>query len=205
VRYVNVPNVISMVRLLAAPGLIVLAAWDMAAAFLALAILLLLTDWIDGHLARAWNQQTTFGARLDSISDATIYAFIAVGVWVLRPAEFWAERYWLIALAASYAVSLAASFVKFGRLPSYHLRSAKVSWLLTTAGVVAFLFGYPWPIRLAMATVTASNLEAIAVTLTLGRWRTDLNSLADAVRDPIGSTETQSPSELGPPSQPLPP
>lgn len=194
-RYVTVPNAISIVRLLAAPGLIVLARWDMATAFLALAILLLLTDWIDGHLARAWNQQTAFGARLDSISDATIYTFIAIGVWVLRPSEFWAERYWLIALAASYALSLAVCFVKFGRLPSYHLRSAKISWLLATVGIIAFLFGYPWPIRLATSVVTAANLEAIAVTLTLRRWRTDLNSLAEAVRDPIGLQRAEDDSQ----------
>jgi CDP-diacylglycerol--glycerol-3-phosphate 3-phosphatidyltransferase len=188
VRYVTVPNVISIVRLLAAPALIALGAWDMSAAFLALAIVLLFTDWVDGRIARAWKQETTFGARLDAISDATIYACIAVGIWLLRPEEFWAERYWLMVLVSSYLLSLLVCLIKFGCLPNYHTRLAKTSWFLVTVGVIAFLLGYPWPIRLAMAAVTVANFESIAVTLTLRRWRADINSLADAVRKPDHKT-----------------
>jgi CDP-diacylglycerol--glycerol-3-phosphate 3-phosphatidyltransferase len=189
VRYVTVPNVISIVRLLAAPALVVLAAWEMGTAFLALTILLLLTDWIDGRIARAWKQETTFGARLDAISDATIYACIAGGVWLLRPEDFLAERYWLIVLGTTYLLSLAACFAKFGCLPNYHTRLAKTSWFLVTVGVIAFLFGYPWPIRVAMAVVTAANFESIAVTLTLRQWRPDVSSLAEAMRIREGEGE----------------
>jgi CDP-diacylglycerol--glycerol-3-phosphate 3-phosphatidyltransferase len=189
VRYVTVPNVISIVRLTAAPGLIVLAALEMGMAFLALSILLLLTDWVDGRIARAWKQETTFGARLDAISDVAIYVCIAVGIWLLRPEEFWAERYWLMTIVASYLLSLAVCFAKFGCLPNYHTRLAKTSWLLVTVGVIAFIVGYVWPIRLAMAVVIAANFESIAVTLALRQWRTDVNSLAEAMKSPEKPTK----------------
>jgi phosphatidylglycerophosphate synthase len=188
VRYATVPNVISIVRLSAAPAVIALAARGMDEAFLALAVLLLLTDWVDGKIARAWNQTTTFGARLDSISDAIIYACIAVGVWLLDPERFWNERYWLAALVASYLASLMACYVKFRCFPSYHLRLAKISWFLMIVGVVALILDLsPWPLRLAMATVIAGNLESIAVTVALRRWRTNIAWLAEAVRNPDGT------------------
>jgi cardiolipin synthase (CMP-forming) len=182
VRYITVPNVISVVRLLAAPGLVALAAWGMATAFLALALVLLMTDWVDGRIARAWKQESTFGARLDALCDVAIYLFIAAGLWLLRPEQFWAERYWLIAILASYLLSAAVCLAKFGCLPNYHTRTAKASWLFVTVGVVAFLFDYFWPIRLAMAIVIAANFESIAVTLALRRWRADVSSLPDAIR-----------------------
>jgi CDP-diacylglycerol--glycerol-3-phosphate 3-phosphatidyltransferase len=183
VQYATVPNLISVVRLIAAPILIVLAAWDLNAAFLGLALVLLMTDWVDGRIARAWNQQTVFGARLDAFSDVAIYLCIGCGVWLLRPDEFWNERFWLIAVIATYLLSLVVCLFKFGCLPNYHTRLAKSCWLLVTVGVVAMLLNFSiWPLRVALAAVTAANVESIAVTLILRRWRPDVNSLSAAWR-----------------------
>jgi CDP-diacylglycerol--glycerol-3-phosphate 3-phosphatidyltransferase len=52
------------------------------------------TDWIDGYLARAWNQQTKFGAMLDPIADKAmvviallvICGFSGMDPWILLPA-----------------------------------------------------------------------------------------------------------------------
>jgi CDP-diacylglycerol--glycerol-3-phosphate 3-phosphatidyltransferase len=185
VRYATVPNLISAVRLLAAPALVALAAGELGAAFLALAVALLMTDWVDGRLARLWNQQTVFGARLDAFSDATIYVCIAWGVWLLRPDEFWGERFWLIAVLGSYVLSLVVCLVKFGCLPNYHTRLAKASWFFVMVGVIVMLLGFSiWPMRLALAAVTAANFESIAVTLTLRRWRSDVSSIRAAMREP---------------------
>jgi CDP-diacylglycerol--glycerol-3-phosphate 3-phosphatidyltransferase len=53
-----------------------------------------LTDWIDGYLARAWKQESKFGAMLDPIADkamvvialAVITALSGMNPWILLPA-----------------------------------------------------------------------------------------------------------------------
>jgi CDP-diacylglycerol--glycerol-3-phosphate 3-phosphatidyltransferase len=182
-QYVTVPNLISVTRLAIAPVLLALAAHDWTVAFLGLAVTLLMTDWIDGRLARAWNQQTAFGARLDAACDVAIYAFIAWGIWVLKPDVFWDLRYGLAVVVLSYLLSMVVCLFKFGCLPNYHTRLSKLSWLMVTVGVIVLLLGLSaWPMWLAFAVVTAANFESMAVTFTLRRWRADVRSVAEARR-----------------------
>ena len=69
----NIPNVLTVLRLLAAPGVVLLflyftrpwADWFALLLFIGAAI----TDFFDGYLARAWKQESKFGAMLDPIAD----------------------------------------------------------------------------------------------------------------------------------------
>src|SRR5690606_29392185 len=122
------------------------------------------TDWIDGKLAIHWNQRTPFGARLDSVADASMYAAVLVGtVWLKQDvvADQWP---WIAAALISYGITISASLMKFGHLPSYHTRAAKTSWLLMTIAILALFAGLAelsvWSLRIAMVGVTLTNLEA---------------------------------------------
>lgn len=75
-RALSLPNILTYGRILAVPGLVVcltLLSGDIArwAAF-ALFVLAALTDWLDGYLARAWEQQSALGRMLDPIADKLI-------------------------------------------------------------------------------------------------------------------------------------
>ncbi|RBI86729.1 CDP-diacylglycerol--glycerol-3-phosphate 3-phosphatidyltransferase [Rhodosalinus halophilus] len=94
----NLPNILTILRLLAAPAVAVMflyfnrpwADWFALCLFLAAAA----TDWIDGRLARAWGQETKLGAMLDPIADkamVVIALMVIVGYssyspWVVLPA-----------------------------------------------------------------------------------------------------------------------
>ena len=94
----TVPNTLTVLRLLAAPGVAVMflyftrpwADWFALALFVTAAA----TDWIDGRLARAWNQETRIGAMLDPIADKAmvviallvITGFSGMDPWILLPA-----------------------------------------------------------------------------------------------------------------------
>ena len=86
----NLPNILTVLRLLAAPALGVvflilprpMADWAALILFIAAA----LTDYVDGYLARKWGQVTKFGAMLDPIADKAmvIIAFaVLVGLFGL--------------------------------------------------------------------------------------------------------------------------
>ncbi|MBE1285720.1 MAG: CDP-diacylglycerol--glycerol-3-phosphate 3-phosphatidyltransferase [Rhodobacteraceae bacterium] len=96
----NLPNILTILRLLAAPGVAVMflyftrpyADWLALLLFMGAAI----TDFFDGYLARAWKQETKIGAMLDPIADkamVVIALMVIVGYstihwtpWLVLPA-----------------------------------------------------------------------------------------------------------------------
>jgi len=96
----NIPNILTLLRLLAAPSVAVMflyfnrpyADWFALVLFLSAAI----TDWFDGYLARAWKQETKLGAMLDPIADKAmvvialmvIVGYSSMSPWLVLPATF---------------------------------------------------------------------------------------------------------------------
>lgn len=94
----TLPNILTVLRLLAAPGVAVmflyfdrpLADWLALILFVGAAI----TDWFDGHLARSWKQESKFGAMLDPIADKVMVVIALVVIvgnsgmvgWLVWPA-----------------------------------------------------------------------------------------------------------------------
>lgn len=73
----NAPNILTMIRLLLTPVVVVLFLVDIPngiGVFTALGIYILacLTDFLDGYLARKYNQITDFGKFMDQIADKAI-------------------------------------------------------------------------------------------------------------------------------------
>jgi cardiolipin synthase len=93
----TIPNILTIMRLIAAPGLVVMFLYftrpwaDMFA--LALFVVAAITDWFDGYLARTWKQESKFGKMLDPIADKAmvviallvITGFLGMNPWILLP------------------------------------------------------------------------------------------------------------------------
>jgi cardiolipin synthase len=105
-RIFNLPNVISMLRLVAVPvvaWLILQQRWEAACwLFLAAAV----SDGIDGLLARWLNQMTQLGATLDTIADKALGVVVLV---LLTQAE-------VIPLWVTLAILLRDSIIVLGAL-----------------------------------------------------------------------------------------
>ena len=74
----NIPNLLSSFRLLAAPILLIIAKQNRPKLFLALLAVSLLTDTIDGFIARRYKVTSTTGTRLDSWGDFVTFITIAI-------------------------------------------------------------------------------------------------------------------------------
>ncbi len=174
----TIPNVLAAIRFALSPGLVLLAFVGDATAVLVLFIVLEATDWIDGKLAAWLDQRTELGARLDTIADLAMYGCLLVAIGWLETEVLLREWPWVVVPLMTYAASWATSLLKFGRMPSYHTRSAKVSWFLALVAAVALLTrGHVWPLRIAAAAVALANVEATALTLVLDRPRSDVSSI----------------------------
>jgi CDP-diacylglycerol--glycerol-3-phosphate 3-phosphatidyltransferase len=87
----NIPNLITLFRLVLIPFILVAYYWPSESRFLWAAGLFLLaavTDWLDGFLARKLNQTTAFGAFLDPVADKVTVA-VALVVLVESYSELW--------------------------------------------------------------------------------------------------------------------
>jgi CDP-diacylglycerol--glycerol-3-phosphate 3-phosphatidyltransferase len=80
----TIPNLLTVLRLLAAPGVAVMflyfhrpwADWFALTLFVIAAV----TDFFDGYLARLWKQESKFGTMLDPIADK---AMVVIAIMVL--------------------------------------------------------------------------------------------------------------------------
>ena len=88
----TIPNILTIFRLIAAPGVALAYVFLLRpyADFLALGLFILasLTDYLDGYLARKWNQTTKLGTMLDPIADkamVVIALVVIVGVGEMDP------------------------------------------------------------------------------------------------------------------------
>lgn len=104
---INVPTLLTLLRILLIPLLVVVYYLPIAwAALFASAIFILaaITDWLDGYLARRWNQTTPFGAFLDPVADKLIVA-VALGVLIETHASLWMTAPALIIIGREIVIS----------------------------------------------------------------------------------------------------
>src|SRR5262245_18452548 len=81
-RILTVPNLISVVRLLCAPIFVWLLFDDQEIAAAAVLALLGASDWVDGWIARTFDQGSNLGKVLDPIADRVLLLVAAVALLV---------------------------------------------------------------------------------------------------------------------------
>lgn len=90
---VNLPNLLTLFRLLAAPGVALAFALLPRPGADAVALVLFVaasaTDWLDGFLARRWDQVSAFGRMLDPIADKAMVTIALAALLMLSGPDPW--------------------------------------------------------------------------------------------------------------------
>lgn len=182
-RRLSAPNLVTGLRVIGSPALVLLAMNDQPVWVAVVVTALVFTEWLDGFLARTLHQESAFGARLDTVADASFYTSLLVALVILNHEAMHREAGWIAAAIGAYALSWLVALFKFGNLPSYHTWAAKAAWLVVGAGVICLIADWAaWPFRVAMFLVVLANLEAVMITLVLRAPRVDVPSLWHARR-----------------------
>lgn len=136
----TVANVITFARLLGLP----LFVWLMVGpqsyglAFLTL-VVVGTTDWIDGYVARRFDQVTRLGRLLDPLIDRALLATAAVTMMVLGIIPVWV----VAAVVGRDVVLLVAALVAFRGNPQIPVtRLGKFATACLLIGIPGFLLGY---------------------------------------------------------------
>lgn len=91
VRAMNLPNVLTLLRIFLVPFLVVFLIASPASNATAAAIFLaaVLTDWLDGRIARRRHQVTTLGKLLDPIADKLLVSAALISLVQVGRAPAW--------------------------------------------------------------------------------------------------------------------
>lgn len=175
----NVPNALSFYRLAIFPYILYLAFTgneDLFAVFLCIS---LVTDILDGFIARYFKLQTKFGAQLDSLADIGVYVLAVYGIIKFKSDEIGSSMIYFWIFLAILILEILVALIKFRRNSSLHLYSAKITGYLQ--GIFFFLL-FAWGFQyelfiIAMVFGTMARTEEIIILLKIKEMRSDAKGL----------------------------
>ncbi len=174
----NIPNLLSLFRIFLAPFLLLVSWMQNPTLFFTILFLMLLSDALDGIIARALNQTSDIGAKLDSYGDIVTYLSTPLAAWWLWPKVMMEEKFYIILAIFVYILPAIFSLIKFRSLASYHTWITKISAVLMSVGIV-MLFGFNDSsiFHISVWFLVIEAVENIAITLLINRPKTDVRSL----------------------------
>lgn len=151
----NLPNILTLSRIIIIPVFVAVYYLPFEWNFIACALIYFLagcTDWLDGYLARKWNQSTPFGAFLDPVADKLMVVISLAlivehyhQVWVTAPAMIIVGREIVVSALREWMAeqgkreNVAVSFI--GKFKTLCQMSAIFWLLLGSESVYFFWFG----------------------------------------------------------------
>jgi cardiolipin synthase len=178
-RFWNIPNTLSLSRLLAFPVILytIFTRWE--GTFIVLIIISLGTDVLDGLIARLFNMRTRIGARLDSTADLGIFIAAFLGIIAFK----WEIiRYHVWILLVFISLNLLADLVSLARFRSFaalHLYSFKITGYIQGSFIIVlflwkFIEGYYY---IAMIWGILACVEEIIVLFYLNENQSNVKGL----------------------------
>jgi CDP-diacylglycerol--glycerol-3-phosphate 3-phosphatidyltransferase len=138
-KIITIPNLLSFYRIVAFPLILWFIISGKERLFAIFLIINLVTDFLDGLIARLFKQETDIGAKLDSFADDLTYILAFTGLLVFKGENFMPHLASFIIFMAFLIGSVVMSLIKFKRTPSFHLYSTKISGYIQ-AGFFICLF-----------------------------------------------------------------
>jgi cardiolipin synthase (CMP-forming) len=175
----TIPNYISFYRILIAPLILYFIFTGQENLFALFLVINLLTDVADGYIARRFNMETEFGARLDSIADNITYLMGFTGLVFFKLDDFMPHIFSFTIFFISGTSTHIVSLIKFGRFPSLHLYSTKTGgYIQGLFFILLFTTGFITPIYYLMVIwAVASAIEHITIQLLINEMRSNVKGL----------------------------
>ncbi len=175
----HVPNALSLARIVCAPVLVLMALAGEQAIYTWVLVPALLTDAVDGWIARACGLQSRLGASLDSLGDSLLWCAGLAGLLAFQRDVLAANRWLIGAVVAAWMLENVLAWLRYRRLSSFHTVLSKIAGVLLSVYIgVLFLFGH-WDALLWLAAVASllASAEEIWLLALLPEWRADVKGV----------------------------
>lgn len=174
----NIPNALSLTRLVGVPCLFALVNVKPVLWFVVLYLLLGLTDFLDGKLARAWGQTSEFGSMLDSVADVAYYVGTAYFLVRLFPAYITPNLGWMALCLLLLAALVVTTRLRIGRVLLPHTHLSRFAGVLAVGAFLAsFLMDTTWLVRLTILLYTVALAEMILMVVVSSEVKQDTRTI----------------------------
>jgi CDP-diacylglycerol--glycerol-3-phosphate 3-phosphatidyltransferase len=175
----TIPNLITIYRLLAFPLILYFAIAGKESLFAIFLIINLVSDAIDGFIARRFNMETEIGAKLDSFADNLTYVLVFVGIYIFKLEELLPYKVSFLIFIGILLLTVVLSLVKFGKFPSLHMYITKIGGYIQGAFFIClFTIGFVTPFYyFVICWGILGAIESIAIQLTIPEMRSNVKGL----------------------------
>ncbi|ARN79506.1 CDP-alcohol phosphatidyltransferase [Nonlabens spongiae] len=177
----RVPQLLILFRLLCAPVILALAYYKVeyhTQIILSLMYMGLVSDILDGIIARKQNISSARLRRMDSQVDMVFWLSIGFATWFLYPKLIAENAIPIYAILAMEIVCYLISFIKFKRETCTHAFLSKlwgISLLIAITSSIGFNYaGFPFQLAIFMGLI--SHIDRILITLILPKCTHDIPS-----------------------------
>ncbi len=183
--YQHLPNIVSSIRILMTPLLLYLAIEQQAMIYIAVLLFTVLTDALDGYLARQLNAVSELGSQLDSWGDFFVYSTMAIAAWLLWPDIILREKFYIIIIIFSFTIPVLTGLLKYRKLTSYHTIGVKIAVGITILSYILLFTGIlSWPVKIAAICCLYAGIEEILITLVSKEKKTvDVKSIWHVLKE----------------------
>jgi cardiolipin synthase len=151
-RIVTIPNILSLLRLLLIPVFLVLLVFGYFGWALLLIAVSAITDFVDGYVARHFNQVSRLGQLLDPAVDRLFILSTLLGLAFVDVLPWWLVAVIIARDALLLILGVVLANHRFGPLPVHHLGKM---------GTFAILFAMP----ALLAAAAFPDVAAVALPL----------------------------------------
>ncbi|MDJ0704634.1 MAG: CDP-alcohol phosphatidyltransferase family protein [Leptolyngbyaceae cyanobacterium MO_188.B28] len=181
----TIPNILSIYRLVVFPVLIFLTLGGHETIFSRLFFISLITDILDGWIARTFHMESELGAKLDTWADTATYL---AGFWAIFSLEWRSiapHILWIVVFAIAWLASYLIRIIKFRSIVGLHTYNFKITAYLQGACMMGLLwFGYwGWLTYFAIAWGVFACLEEILIVLLLPEAKSNVKGLFWVLRE----------------------
>lgn len=178
-RFWTIPNILSLYRILIFPFILWLVLSGNERLFALFITISLISDLLDGLIARTFNMQTKIGALLDSWADLGTYILAFLAIALFKWEEIKPYSFMLYLFAAIMALSYIIVFVKFKGLIGLHTYMFKLTGYLQGAFIISlFVWGfYLVPYYICLVWGTLACIEEMIIILILKQPQSNVKGL----------------------------
>ena len=175
----TIPNVITSYRLFIDPVILYFIISGKENLFAIFLVINLLSDALDGYIARRYKMETEIGARLDAFADNFTYVLAFVGILVFKMDDFRPYLVSFIIFISMLVLTVIVPLIKFRKFPSYHLYTTKTSgYIQAFFFICLFAIGFIAPLYYFMiGWGILGAIECIVINLIIPEIRSDIMGL----------------------------
>ena len=181
----TIPNVITSYRLFMAPVILYFIISGQENLFAIFLVINLLTDAIDGYIARRFKMETEIGARLDAFADYFTYVLVFIGLFVFKMDDLRPYLVSALIFISMLVLTVIVSLIRFRKFHSYHTIIEKSGgYVQAIFFICLFTIGLIAPLYYFMIVLgILGAIETIAIDMLLPEMRSDTLGLYWVIKE----------------------